>query len=228
MTIYEEVLEHDLNPFILFDGDGKIKNFNKEAEFLLNFASQKELFDLTVSYASKTFGFKREFINISFDKQSFYAILVGYISDDEIILRLYKEINGSKATKLDHNTLKETNLFTLIELSKSTTLLGCDLIIEEIYDVSIPLLKLNVNDFLLCINNIFEQLKNQKNITLKVSIKTGEYEVINNKKYKIIAVDFMAHEKLDFHPLASQIHKNDILVLTHKNNVIKVELPLIV
>ncbi len=228
MTIYEEVLEHDLNPFILFDGDGKIKNFNKEAEFLLNFASSKELFDLTVSYASKTFGFKREFINISYDKQSFYAILVGYISDDEIILRLYKEINGSKATKLDHNTLKETNLFTLIELSKSTTLLGCDLIIEEIYDVSIPLLKLNVNDFLLCINNIFEQLKIQKNITLKVSIKTGEYEVINNKKYKIIAVDFIAQEKIDFHPLGSQINKNDILVLTHKNNTIKVELPLIV
>ncbi len=228
MTIFEEVLEHDLNPFIMFDGDGRIKNFNKEAEFLLNFASQKELFDLTVSYASKTFGFKREFINITFEKQSFYAILVGYLSDDEIILRLYKEVSGSKLTKLDHNNLKETNLFTLIELSKNTTLLGCDLIIEEIYDVSIPLLKLNVNDFLLCINNIFEHLKDQNHITLKVSIKTGEYEVINNKKYKIVAVEFVAHEKIDFRPLATQGNKVDILVLTHKNNVIKVELPLIV
>jgi hypothetical protein len=228
MTIYEEVLEHDLNPFILFDGDGKIKNFNKEAEFLLNFASQKELFDLTVSYASKTFGFKREFINISYEKQSFYAILVGYISDDEIILRLYKEVNSSKLTKLDDNNLKETNIFTLIELSKSTTLLGCNLIIEEIYDVSIPLIKLNVNEFLLCINNIFEQLKKQKNIILKVSIKTGEYEVINNKKYKIIAIDFIANEKLDFYPLSTQVNKNDIINLSHKNNTIKVELPLIV
>jgi len=228
MTIYEEVLEHDLDPFILFDGDGKIKNFNKEAEFLLNFVSPKELFDLTVSYASKTFGFKREFINITYEKQSFYAILVGYISDDEIILRLYKEVNSSKVTKLDDNNLKETNIFTLIELSKSTTLLGCNLIIEEIYDVSIPLIKLNVNDFLLCINNIFEQLKNQKNIILKVSIKTGEYEVINNKKYKIIAIDFIAHEKLTFYPLSNQINKNDIMNLSHKNNTIKVELPLIV
>jgi len=228
MTIYEEVLEHDLDPFILFDGDGKIKNFNKEAEFLLNFVSPKELFDLTVSYASKTFGFKREFINITYEKQSFYAILVGYISDDEIILRLYKEVNSSKVTKLDDNNLKETNIFTLIELSKSTTLLGCNLIIEEIYDVSIPLIKLNVNDFLLCINNIFEQLKNQKNIILKVSIKTGEYEVINNKKYKIIAIDFIAHEKLTFYPLSNQVNKNDIMNLSHKNNTIKVELPLIV
>ena len=228
MTIYEEVLEYDLNPFILFDGDGKIKNFNKEAEFLLNFASQKELFDLTVSYASKTFGFKREFINITFEKQSFYAILVGYISDDEIILRLYKEVSSSKITKLDDNNLKETNLFTLIELSKSTTLLGCNLIIEEIYDVSIPLIRLNVNDFLLCINNIFEQLRNQTHITLKVYIKTGEYEVINNKKYKIIAIDFIANEKLTFHPLPTHTTRNGIINLSHKNQIIKVELPLIV
>ncbi len=228
MSLYEELLEHDLNPFILFDGDGKIKNFNKEAEFLLNFASSKELFDLTVSYASKTFGFKREFINITYEKQSFYAILVGYMSDDEIILRLYKEVNSTKITKLDDNNLKVTNLFTLIELSKSTTLLGCNLIIEEIYDVSIPLIKLNVNDFLLSINNIFEQLKNQKNIILKVYIKTGEYEVINNKKYKIIAIDFIAKDKIEFYPLTTQINKNNIMTLTHKNNVIKVELPLIV
>lgn len=228
MSLYEELLEHDLNPFILFDGDGKIKNFNKEAEFLLNFASSKELFDLTVSYASKTFGFKREFINITYEKQSFYAILVGYMSDDEIILRLYKEVNSTKITKLDDNNLKVTNLFTLIELSKSTTLLGCNLIIEEIYDVSIPLIKLNVNDFLLSINNIFEQLKNQKNIILKVYIKTGEYEVINNKKYKTIAIDFIAKDKIEFYPLTTQINKNNIMTLTHKNNVIKVELPLIV
>jgi nitrogen-specific signal transduction histidine kinase len=228
MTLYEELLEHDLNPFILFDGDGKIKNFNKEAEFLLNFVSPKELFDLTVSYASKTFGFRREFINITYEKQSFYAILVGYMSDDEIILRLYKEVSSSKTTKLDDNNLKETNLFTLIELSKSTTLLGCNLIIEEVYDVSIPLIKLNVNDFLLCINNIFEQLKNQKNITLKVHIKTGEYEVINNKKYKIIAIDFIAKEKVEFYPLTNKVNKNEIMQLLHKNNTIKLELPLIV
>jgi hypothetical protein len=228
MTLYEELLEHDLNPFLLFDGDGKIKNFNKEAEFLLNFVSPKELFDLTVSYASKTFGFRREFINITYEKQSFYAILVGYMSDDEIILRLYKEVSSTKITKLDDNNLKETNLFTLIELSKSTTLLGCNLIIEEIYDVSIPLIKLGVNDFLLCINNIFEQLKNQQNITLKVYIKTGEYEVINNKKYKIIAIDFIAKEKVEFYPLTNKTNKNELMQLLHKNNIIKLELPLIV
>ena len=130
MTLYEELLENDLNPFILFDGDGKIKNFNKEAEFLLNFVSPKKLFNLTVSYASKTFGFRKEFINITYEKQSFYAILVGYMSDDEIVLRLYKEVSGSKMIKLDDNNLKETNLLHLLSFRKA-----------QLYWVAILLLK---------------------------------------------------------------------------------------
>lgn len=227
MTIYEELLEHDLNPFMLFDGDGKIKNFNKEAEFLLNFVSPKELFNLAVSYASQTFGFRREFISLSYDKQTFYAILVGYVSDDEIVLRLYKEVSGTKMLKIDTN-LKETNIFTLIELSKSTTLLGSNILIEEIYDVSIPLLKLNVNEFLLSLNNIFEQIKDAKKITLRVYLKTGEYEVINKKKYKIIAIEFVSKDKIEFYPLKVEAGKNDLLHVTSNKNSIKLELPLIV
>ncbi len=228
MTIYEELLENDLNPFILFDGDGKIKNFNKEAEFLLNFVQPKEIFNLAVSYASQTFGFRREFITLSYDKQSFYAILVGYVSDDEIALRLYKEVSGAKAIKIDTN-LQESNIFTLIELSKSTTLLGSNMQIEEIYDVSIPLAKLNVNEFLLCINNIFEQLSVQtKNLILKVSIKTGEYEVINKIKYKIISIDFTSKDEIEFYPLKVQSGKHNIFNISILKNTIKLELPLIV
>jgi len=227
MTIYEELLEHDLNPFILFDSDGKIKNFNKEAEFLLNFVQPKELFDIAVSYASQTFGFRREFINLSYDKQSFYAILVGYLSDDEIALRLYKEVSGTKITKISEN-LKETNLFTLIELSKSTTCLGHSIDIEEIYDVSIPLIKLNVNDFLLCLNTIFEQVKNEKSLTLKVSIKTGEYEIIDTKKYKIIAIDFITEKKIEFYFHQNNEGKNNIFHLSQRQNTIQLELPLII
>lgn len=227
MNIYEELLEHDLNPFMLFDGDGRIKNFNKEAEFLLNFVQPKELFNLAISYGSKTFGFRREFINISYDKQSFYAILVGYVSDDEIILRLYKEVSATKITKIDAN-LKETNIFTLIELSKNTTFLGKDISIEETYDISIPLVKLNVNEFLLSLNSIFEQLKNQKIFSVKVYIKTGEYEIIDKKRYKIIAIDFVTNEILEFYPRKVEIGKNDLFHITQNKNTISFELPLIV
>lgn len=227
MTICEELLENDLNPFMLFDGDGKIKNFNKEAEFLLNFVQPKELFNLAISYASQTFGFKREFISLSYDKQSFYAILVGYVSDDEIVLRLYKEVSATKIVKIDKN-LKETNIFTLIELSKNTTFLGANISIEEIYDISIPVVKINVNEFLLSLNNIFEQLKNEKTLTLKVYIKTGEYEIIDKKRYKIICIDFIAKDDIDFYPLKIETGKNDLFNIVNNKNTIKLELPLIV
>lgn len=227
MTICEELLENDLNPFMLFDGDGKIKNFNKEAEFLLNFVQPKELFNLAISYASQTFGFKREFISLSYDKQSFYAILVGYVSDDEIVLRLYKEVSATKIVKIDKN-LKETNIFTLIELSKNTTFLGANISIEEIYDISIPVVKINVNEFLLSLNNIFEQLKNEKTLTLKVYIKTGEYEIIDKKRYKIICIDFIAKDDIDFYPLKIETGKNDLFNIVSNKNTIKLELPLIV
>ena len=52
--------------------------------------------------------------------------------------------------------------------------------------------------------------------------------MINNKKYKIISIDFIANEKVEFYPLTNKINKNEIILLSHKNNIIKLELPLIV
>ena len=223
MDFYEELLENDLNPFILFTSNGKIKNFNKEAEFLFNFVTPKELFDLAVSYASTSFGFKREFITLKYDKQSFYAILIGYINEDEIALRLYKEVTIQEPIKIDNN-FQETNIFTLIELSKSTTLINSNLKIEEIYDISIPELKLNINQFLVNMNSIFEQLTNLEQITLKVFIKTGEYEIIDSKKFNLINIEFTSNEKITF----ENIHNSSTTNIFFSKNKIKVEIPLII
>ena len=223
MNFYEELIENDLNPFILFNSNGKMKNFNKEAEFLFNFATPKELFDLAVSYASTTYGFKREFITLKYDKQSFYAILVGYINEDEIALRLYKEVSIQEPIKIDNN-FQETNLFTLLELSKSTTLINSNLKIEEIYDVSIPELKLNINQFLVSMNSIFEQLVSLEQITLKVFIKTGEYEIIDNKKFNLINIEFTSNEKIIF----ENLHTSNTTNVFFSKNKIKVEIPLII
>ena len=226
MNIYEELLEHDLNPFILFDSNGKIKNFNKEAEFLFNFVSPKELFDIALSYAPQSYGFKKEFINLCYEKQSFYAILIGYITEDEIVLRLYKEVSVVEPIKIDENYI-EANIFTLIELSKNTSLLGSDLKIEEIYDISIPDTKLNVNDFLITLNTIFERLKSHKKLQLKVSIKTGEYEIIDKKRCKIVLIEFICEKDVKLPDYESIIGKKNIVNISKKNNKISLELPLI-
>lgn len=226
MNLYEELLEYDLNPFFLFDSTGKIKNFNKEAEFLLNFVSQKELFNIVLSYAPQSYGFQRKFVNLNYDKQSFYAILVGYVTEDEIALRLYKEVNSIQPIEIDEK-FTQTNLFTLIELSKSTSLLTSKIKIEEIYDVSIPETKMNVNDFLIMLNSIFAMFINHKKLQLKVSIKTGEYEIINEQKCKIILIEFISEENIQLPHSKSLDGVNNLLYVTTKDKKVTLELPLI-
>lgn len=229
-NFYEQLMEHDLNPYLLFDANGKVKSYNKEAEFLLNFVSIKELFELAVSNASLNFGFSHKYISLKYNKQSYYAILVGYANDDEIALRLYKVVSNSTHTITDEK-LKLVNIFSLIDLSKSSTLLHSKLSINELYDISIPEIKININDFLLCLNECFAIFKEKKNISLQVYIKTGEYEIINQKKCKIVTLEFISDENLSF-------DKNYIINLENKalksntniffdHNSIKLELPMI-
>ncbi len=194
-NFYNLLLENDLNPFVLFNSNGKMKDFNKEAEFLFNNASPKELYELAVSHASLSFGFNRKFISLKYGKSSYYAILVGYINDDEIALRLYKEVS-TKDELLSIQDIELVNIFSLIELSKSTTLLQSDVIIKEIYDVSIPEIKININQFLLTLNECFELFKDNKSLDLRVYIKIGEYEMINEKKYQVASIEFVSNDEI--------------------------------
>ena len=139
-NFYTELLENDLNAFIAFDNNGKLKDFNKEAEFLFNTVAPSELYELAISHAPLSFGFSRKFISLKYGKSSYYAILVGYINDDEIGLRLYKEVT-SKNEILHPQSVEYVNIFNLLDISKSTTLLQSDIKIEELYDISIPEVK---------------------------------------------------------------------------------------
>lgn len=225
-NFYEQLLENDLNPYLLFDSNGKIKCYNKEAEFLLNFVGVKELFDLAVSNASLNFGFNHKYVTLKFNKLNFYAILVGYANDDEIALRLYKSVNN-EATVINDEKLKMVNIFSLIELSKSSTLLNSNLVIDELYDISIPDMKININDFLLCLNDCFKIFYNDEKVTLQVQIKIGEYEIINKKKYKIAMLEFIADRKVEADQELEFKAKKANANIFFNHNRIKLEVPII-
>lgn len=225
-NFYEQLLENDLNPYLLFDSNGKIKSYNKEAEFLLNFVSVKELFDLAVTNASLNFGFNHKYVNLKFNKLNFYAILVGYANDDEIALRLYKSVSN-EATVINDEQLKMVNIFSLIELSKSSTLLNSALKIDELYDISIPDMKININDFLLCLNDCFQIFYNDEKVTLQVQIKTGEYEIINKKKYKIAMLEFISERKVELVKELEVKAKKANANIFFNHNRIKLEVPII-
>ena len=224
---YEELIEYDLNPYLLFDSNGKIKTYNKEAEFLLNFVSIKELFELAVENASLNHGFNQKYISLKYNKQSYYAILVGYANEDEIALRLYKVVSNQTST-INNDKLKLVNIFSLIDLSKSSTLLNSDLKIDELYDISIPEMKININDFILCLNDCFLYFSEDDKISLQVQIKIGEYEIIDNKKYKIVALEFTSNRKVQPNPkLESKATKANANIFFNQNKL-KLELPIII
>ena len=223
---YEELLEHDLNPYLVFDSNGKIKTYNKEAEFLLNFASVKDLFELAVSNASLSFGFNHKYLALKYNKLNFYAILVGYANDDEIALRLYKSVSNEN-NMINDEKLKLVNIFSLIELSKNSTLLNSSLKIDELYDISIPEMKININDFLLCLNECFLFFKDDEKITLQVQLKIGEYEIINRKKYKIVAIEFICSHKINYIQSLEQKALKANSNIFFNQNKIRLELPII-
>ena len=225
-NFYEQLIDNDLNPYLLFDGNGRVKSYNKEAEFLLNFVSIKELFELAVSNASKDFGFNQKYISLKYNKLFFYAILVGYVDEKSIALRLYKVVSNQVNT-INKDKLKLVNIFSLIELSKNTTLLNSNLKINELYDVSIPEIKININEFLLCLNDCFSVFVNDDNITLQVQIKIGEYEVINQKKYKIVAIVFTTNRKIEVLPSIEQKANKAHANIFFNHNKLRLELPII-
>ncbi|MBT3280239.1 MAG: hypothetical protein HOF69_07325 [Campylobacteraceae bacterium] len=227
-SLYGSLVEHDLNPFILFDSEGRLKDFNKEAEFLLNNVHKKELFELTVSNAPKNYGFNRKFLSLSYGKSNYYAILVGYLNDEEIVLRLYKEVAYEEQNITNSNT-ELVNIYSLIELSKNSVLLQSNLEIKETYDISIPEIPINISNFLITLNECFEQYKNEDKLYLRVFIKTGEYELINNKKYNVLAIEFTCNEKefLLTPSLTQSIKKSNMHIFTSKNTV-SLELTMII
>ncbi|MEA3353709.1 MAG: hypothetical protein U9Q33_07850 [Campylobacterota bacterium] len=226
-NFYEQLLENDLNPYLLFDSNGKVKSYNKEAEFLMNFVSVKELFELAVSNASLNFGFNHKYINIKYNKLNFYAILVGYATEDEIVLRLYKSVSNENTT-INDEKLKLVNIYSLIDLSKNSTLLSSNLQIEELYDISIPDMKINVNDFLLCLNDCFLMFINDEKITLQVHIKTGEYEIINKKRYKIASIEFIVNRKVESSTELEIKAKKANANIFSSHNKLKLEIPILI
>jgi len=221
---YEQLLEYDLNPYFVFNSNGRIKSFNKEAEFLFNFVSIKELFEIAITHASKSYGFEKKFINIQYKKQKFYAILVAYVNDDEIALRLYKEVSQIKKINIDKN-YQLCNIYTLINLSKNTSLVNSPLKTEEVFDVSIPELKININKFLIILNSVFTYFTNNENLKLTVYLKTGEYEIINEKKYYIVCLEFLSNKEIVLDSI--NLNTNTTVNIFSKNNKLELEIPLL-
>jgi hypothetical protein len=225
MSFFEEWIELDLNPILSFSSTSKIIYSNSEAQFLLNRIKQKELFDLALSYAPKTFGAQTSYIDLNIKNYTFYAITVMYENEDEIHMKLYKSAMVKKENTLNIKNINVTNIFTLVDLAISTSKIKTDINFIKNYDPSIPEFKLDASSFIKTLNQIFDAFKGNKNISCSILLKIGEYIKIDEKKYSLISVEISTDKENDFSSL--NIKENNSFILTKDDNKITIDLPLI-
>jgi hypothetical protein len=225
MSFFEEWVELDLNPILSFSSTSKIIYSNSEAQFLLNRIKQKELFDLALSYAPKTFGAQTSYIDLTIKNYTFYAITVMYENEDEIHMKLYKSAMVKKENNLNIKNINSTNIFTLVDLAISTSKIKTNINFIKNYDPSIPEFKLDANSFIKTLNQIFEAFKEKENVSCSILLKIGEYIKIDGKKYSLISVEISSNEKTDFTPIS--IKENNSFILTLDETKVTIDLPLI-
>lgn len=225
MSFFEEWVELDLNPILSFSSNAKILYSNSEAQFLLNRIKQKELFDLALTYAPKTFGAQTSYIDLNIKNYTFYAITVMYENEDEIHMKLYKSAMVKKESSLNIKNINTTNIFTLVDLAISTSKIKNDINFTKNYDPSIPEFKLDASTFIKTLNNIFEAFRDKENVTCSILLKIGEYIKIDNKKYSLISVEISSNKKSDFSSIITK--ENNSFILTADETKVNIDLPLI-
>jgi len=225
---YEELLENDLNPFMLFDSSGKLIKYNKEAEFLLSYVSSRQMYDLAVANAPLSFGFKRTFVSLHYERNTFYAVLVGYQDEDRLGIKLYKEVSDSAKQQLG-STLTEVNVFTLLALSKNSTLANSPVIINELFDPSIPDVQLPVDKFLSLLNSAMRIYEKAEELSISVFLKIGETMLIEGVKYPICSIKFHSYDTKiqDVNSLYRKAKEAGVSLFV-KETTIMIEFPLMV
>ena len=197
MNFEQQWLEHDYNPFILFNSDGKILSLNSEAQFLLGAAKGSEIFELASAYANISYGFKTTFLELSFGRYSFFGLTVGYESDEEIGIKLYQKpsfnVNKPKPTG------ELTNIYTLVDLCISTNSINSDIEFIKDFDPTIPEIMINSNEFIKLLNKIYTCFSDNNTIKTKIYFRVGEHIKFEEKKYSLFSVEVEAknQKKMD-------------------------------
>lgn len=225
MNFFEDWVELDLNPVISFSSSSKILYSNSEAQFLLNRIKQKELYELALKYAPKSFGLETSYIDLNLQNYTFYAITVKYDNEDEIHMKLYKSTMAKKESKLNIKNINSTNIFTLVDLAISTSKIKSDTIYKKNYDPSIPDFKLDATLFIKTLNQVFQAFKGSKEVHCSILLKIGEYIKIEGKKYSLISINITSDK--DAIKELLQYKQDSPFILSFVKNKITIDLPLI-
>lgn len=225
MTYEQKLIEHSFNPFVLFSSDGKVLSLNEQAQFIVTPFNSKEIFELAMTYASVTFGFKTTFMDVEFSGHKFFGITVGYENENEIGLVLYQtpsfKINSKKPTG------ELTNIYTLVDLCISTNSINSQANFSKEFDPTIPEIIIDSNSFIKILNKIYSCFIDNESINTKIFYRVGEHIIFDGKKYSLFSIEVYAPEKdkSRVNELKNMVESTNIHVDIH--NKITVNLPII-
>lgn len=225
---FEAFIEWDTNPFILFNAQGKILYLNNAAEILFGYVSKKELYDIALSYAPQSFGYKTTSLTLNYDSFNFHAINIGYENEEHISLRLYntprvkptRKIEADKLIVTDINLLLEANI-ALFKTKNSNPL-------KLLADQDLPPFKIDQNNFSKLLRKIFDSFKASDSIDISLKLLFGQHVIIENKKEAIVQLAIKANGRYadkdtEIRALAVESQIKCIL----KEYSIKLEIPLL-
>jgi hypothetical protein len=190
MTLEQQWIEYDYNPFILFHANGKIASLNAEAQFLLGSTTAHEIFELAQTYASISFGFKTTFIELEYGRYKFFGLTVGYQDEEQIGIKLYQAPSYKLTATKPHGEL--TNIFTIIDLCIATNSINSEILFKKDFDPTIPDVIVDSNKLIKLLNKIYEYFQQNNEITTKVFFRIGEHIKFEEKKYSIFSIAIKA------------------------------------
>ena len=225
---FESFIEWDNSPFILFNNLGKIIYLNNAAEILFGYVSKKELYDIALSYAPQSFGYKTTTLSLSYDSFMFYAITIGYENEDQLSLRLYNTPRMKSTHKLEKDKLIVTDINILLEANISLFKTKNTNKLRLLADQDLPAFKIDQNNFSKLLRKTLNAFRSSDSIDISLKLLIGQHVIIENKKEAIVQLSIEANGRYadadeEIRTLASQ---SQIKCIT-KEHSIKLEIPLI-
>jgi len=228
MDFYEKWLEYDYNPWILFDSNGKVKTLNQEAQFLLAEVTASEIFELAVTYANQSYGFKTTMMDLEFGKYEFFGIMVGYEDSENIAIRLYQK-PPERIHEPHLQKLTQHNIYTLINLAISTSSINRKHGFTTTLDPALPEIKIDPETFVKLMNDIIACIEDTKSVDIHLSLKTGETIKFDGKRHPIFQLSFYGDLKPECNiPMLKKMATKLNGYITKKRDHISLEAPLIV
>ncbi len=225
---FEPFIEWDNSPFILFSNEGKILYLNNAAEILFGYVSKQELYDITLAYAPKGFGYKVTQLSLTYDSFMFYAISVGYENEEQISLRLYNTPPTKPKQKLETDKMILTDINILLEANISLFKTKNTNKLRLLADQDLPEFKIDQNNFSKLLRKSLDAFRASDSIDITLKLLIGQHVIINEEKVAIVQLSIEANGRYndtdeEIHTYASE---SQIKCITTEY-AIKLEIPLI-